>query len=278
MLMLSLVTEHSIGTSTSSSSRSIHFTSAINNVREKHHFICEYQSFCGFRLLAALKTTDTKPLQSPILSSTTDASRDDFLRASAGAGLMLLLSPGPALARGRATLEYSYDRYAPRIVAGGQFYANDFRKLVEKNDWAGIKSALQEPPKRSKEDKAKIDGGISERAAQAGQFSDSRVIVACDLFASAFSDNSISPKTKKMKEQVDILRQTVTEMNLVALEALGEVSSGGFFGIGAKKPTQAESAKKIRQLYIAGGNAWNKYIFTANEELPIQLKKLPYLS
>ena len=210
--------------------------------------------------------------------SSTELSRDAFLHTSlltaAGAAL---LAPSPALARGRATLEYSYDRYTPRIIAGGEFYGSDLRKAVEKGDWTGIKVALQEPPSRTKEDKAKIDGGISERAAQAGGFSESRVIVACDLFASAFSDNSISAKTKKMKEQVEVLRSTVSEMKLTAAQALGEAGGGGFFGLGAKKPSQAELAKKIRQLYVEGGNAYNKYIFLANEELPLQLNKLPYL-
>jgi hypothetical protein len=238
----------------------------------------------GVAVVSGFQPT-TKPLRSHStvdLSSPMDTSRAELLKASSSAAVAAwltgtLLLPGPVLARGRATLEYSYDRYVPRILAGGQFYGSEFRKLVEKSDWAGIKVALQEPPSRTREDKAKIDGGISERAAQAGEFSKSRVITACDLFASAFSDNSISPKTKKMKEQVDILGETVDGMNLVALQALGEVSSGGLFGIGGKKPTQAESAKKMRQLYTDGGNAFNKYVFIANEELPVQLKKLPYL-
>jgi hypothetical protein len=237
-----------------------------------------------FAIVCAAMVSGFQPTTKPhsYLSSPVDASREDFLRASSAAAVVAwltgsLLLPAPALARGRATLEYSYDRYVPRILAGGQFYGSEFRKLVEKSDWTGIKVALQEPPSRTKEDKAKIDGGISERAAQAGEFSSSRVIVACDLFASAFSDNSISPKTKKMKEQVEILRQTVEGMKFLALQQLGEVSSGGLFGIGGKKPTQAESAKKLRQLYVEGGNAYNKYVFIANEELPLQLNKLPYL-
>jgi len=211
----------------------------------------------------------------------TEQSRLDFLKTSSlmiGAGACTLIAnPSPSLARGRATLDQSYDRYTPRIIAGGEFYGGSFRKLIEKGDWAGIKNALAEPPKRSKEDKAKIDGGIAERAAQAGQFSDARVIVASDLFAAAFSDNSVSPKTKKMKAQVEVLREVVSEMLLTARQGLGEVGGGGFFGIGGKKPSQAELAKKIRELYIKGGNAYNQYIFAANEELPLEFKKLPYL-
>lgn len=211
------------------------------------------------------------------------ASRADFLSASAafalaGAGGGLLLDPTPASARGRATLEQSYDRYTPRIVAGGQFYSSELRNAVAKGDWKAIEAATSEPPPRSKEDKKKADGGIAERAAKAGGFSDARVLAACDLYAAAFSDNSVSPKTKAMKAEVEKMREVVTSMNQAARLALGEEKAGGgFFGMGAKQPTQAELAKKVRDLYGSGGNAYNQYIFQANEALPIQLKKLPYL-
>jgi hypothetical protein len=98
------------------------------------------------------------------------------------------------------------------------------------------------------------------------------------LFAASFSDNSISAKTKKMKTQTAILTEVVEEMNYTAKLALGEVKpSGGVFGIGAKPPSQSELTKKVRELYVTGGNAWNQYIYAANDELPVQLKKLPYL-
>jgi hypothetical protein len=130
----------------------------------------------------------------------------------------------------------------------------------------------------SKEDRAKADGGISERAAQAGQFSDSRVIVALDLFASQFSDNSISTKTKAMKKEVDELRVIVQNMDSLAKQALGEESSGGgFFGFGKKQLSKAEVSQKMKELYIAGGTAWNRYVFAANDGLPVTLSKLPYL-
>lgn len=186
----------------------------------------------------------------------------------------------PAVARGRATLEQAYERYSPRISAGGKFYAKDLRELISKNDWAGIKAATSDPPsQRDRSDLTKIDGGVSERAAKAGGFSDARVLVACDLYAGSFSDNSISLKTKSMKEKVEKLRSIVNEMNLIARQALGEGQSGGIlFGIGAKgKPSPADLQKNIRQLYVEGGNLWNEYIFAANDGLPVQLAKLSYL-
>lgn len=190
----------------------------------------------------------------------------------------LLLPFESADARGRATLEYSCDRYYPRIEAGGEFYANDLKRAIERNDWAAIKAATEEPPPKTKADKSKIDGGISERAAQAGGFSKARVIAAADLWAASFSDSSISTKTKRMKEQTAILTQVVDEMNTTAKIALGEMKpNGGIFGIGAKTPSQNELAKQMRELYIKGGNAWNQYVFLSNDDLPIQLKRLPYL-
>jgi hypothetical protein len=185
-----------------------------------------------------------------------------------------------AVARGRATLELAYERYSPRISAGGKFYANDLRELISKNDWKGIKAATSDPPpNRDRSDLTKVDGGVSERAAKVGGFSDARVLVACDLYAGSFSDNSISLKTKSMKEKVEKLRAIVTDMNLISRQALGEEQNGGLlFGIGAKvTPSPAELQKKIRQLYVEGGNIWNEYIFAANDGLPVQLAKLSYI-
>lgn len=57
-------------------------------------------------------------------------------------------------------------------------------------------------PQKSKEDKAKADGGFAERAASAGVFSDARVLTAMDLYAAAFSDRAESEKTRAMKKEV----------------------------------------------------------------------------
>lgn len=188
------------------------------------------------------------------------------------------VNPQSVSARGFATLKNSYDRYTPRIVSGGEFYKSDLKSIIAKNDWAGLKSATSDPPKKTKADRAKADGGIAERAALAGGFSDARVLVAADLYAAAFSDNSVSAKTKNMQEKVAVLRDIVKKMNFLAKEALGEEKeSGGLFGMGSKKPTEAEIAKSVRTLYVEGGNAYNEFIFAANEGLPVDIGQLPFL-
>ena len=218
--------------------------------------------------------------------SPAEANRADVLStlsraaaAVAAGSAATVLTPSPSFARGRATLEAAYDRYTPRIVSGGQFYAQDFKKMIEKNDFKAIIAATADPPKKTKADRAKIDGGVSERAAQAGGFSDARVLTAADLYAGAFSDNSISPKTKAMRKSVDKMREVMVGINAAARAASGEESGGGgLFGLGGKKASPKELAITIRKLYLEGGQAYNQYIFDANEELPLQLKKLPYLS
>lgn len=182
-----------------------------------------------------------------------------------------------AQARGRATLDQAYERYTPRIIAGGEFFSRDFRKLIEKNDWTGIKAATSDPPKKSKQDRSKIDGGVADRAALAGKFSDARVLVAADLFASTFSDNSISQKTKKMQDQVALMREALEGIKKGADEALGEGGGGGLLGFGGKKRSESEIAKDVRMFYGKIGSAYNQYIFDANDELPITLSKLPFL-
>ena len=81
-----------------------------------------------------------------------------------------------------------------------------------------------------------------------------------------------------MKKEVDQLRAVVNEMGSISRQALGEeIAGGGFFGMGAKKPTKSELSKRMKELYIIGGTSWNKYAYLANEGLPIQVLKLPYL-
>ncbi len=135
-----------------------------------------------------------------------------------------------------------------------------------------------DPPKRTKEDKAKADGGFTDRVAQAGGFSDARVLVAADLFAASFSDNSISSKTKNMQAQVAIVRDDIAKIQSAARIALGEEKAGGgFFGIGAKKPSPKELMLEIQKSYVEAGNAWNQYILYANDGLPVQYTRLPFL-
>jgi hypothetical protein len=104
------------------------------------------------------------------------------------------------------------------------------------------------------------------------------LFTTADLYASAFSSqNSLSPKTKKMKGAVEKLRETTKEMQAVARQGLGEDSGGGFFGFGAKKPSEAELKKKIRELYVEGGNAYNEYVLAANDELALKFDRFEYV-
>ena len=208
-----------------------------------------------------------------------ESSRKDFLSTSASviAGAVLVNSQ-PAYARGRATLEQAYDRYTPRIIDGGKFYKGELYGAISKGNWKAIQAATAEPPKKSKEDRALQDGGVAKRAALAGGFSNARVLSAMDLYAGTFSDSSITQKTKAMKAEVETLREVVDGMNKAAKIALGEESAGGgLFGIGSKKPSTSELSKQVQELYIKGGNAYNAYVFAANEGLPVQLTKLPFL-
>lgn len=207
--------------------------------------------------------------------------RGDFLSTAANAAITsaVLATPiQPACARGRATLELAYDKYTPRFIDGGNFYKGKLYGAIAKGDWKSIESFTAEPPKKSKEDRKLADGGNAKRAALAGQFSDARVLTAMDLFASTFSESSISPKTKAMKAEVEKLREVVQEMNKAARIAQGEdKSGGGLFGIGGKAPSQGDLAKELKDLYVKGGNAYNQYAYVANEGLPVQLNKIPFL-
>lgn len=195
-------------------------------------------------------------------------------------GGLVVTSTGPndvASARGRATLEVAYRKFTPRIVAGGEFYQKEMKQYVASANFEAIQNALREPPSRAKDDLRKPDSGVAERARQAGLFSNARVLAAADLYASAFSESSISAKTKKMQSAVAKLRSVVDEMEGICKQALGQEQSGGLFGIGAKKVDKNELSKRLRQLYVDGGNAYNEYVLAANTDLALQFDKLPYI-
>jgi hypothetical protein len=236
-------------------------------------------------LLLALTTATAFVQQAPPRVETTSLSvtsrKEFFQQAKAAASSMAVIAaitgtPEVASARGRATLEQAYRKYTPRILSGGAFYASEMKQFVAAANFAAIQNALREPPSRQKDDLKKPDSGVADRARLAGQFSDARVLTAADLYAAAFSESSISPKTKKMQAAVAKMRTVVEEMEDLCQQALGE-SSGGLFGIGAKKVDKTELAKRLRTLYVDGGNAYNEYILMANQDLALQFDKLPFI-
>jgi hypothetical protein len=212
--------------------------------------------------------------------SAVESSRSQFLKTLTASGVATaasLLFQEPAFARGRATLEQSYQRYSPRVISGGNFYGSELKNLVAKNDWEGIKNSLLEPPERTKKDLQKPDAGVAERARLAGGFSDARVLTAADLYAGAFSDSSVSAKTKKMQADIQKVRAAVQGMQGVAKQGLGE-ESGGLFGLGGKKLSEAELSKQMKEYYTAGGNAWNEYVLAANDGLALKFDRFPFIN
>ena len=232
--------------------------------------------------LSRLGTTSDEPTHLSATTTTSNSNgnvstRMEFMKTTLLAASVVAL-PHPAHARGRATLEQQYERYAPRIRAGSTFYATDLKKLVATADFAGIAAALAEPPSRQKTDLTQPDAGVAARARQAGQFSNARVLVAADLWAASFSESSISSKTKRMQEAVSRVREIVEEMQKVARLGSGEEKAGGLlFGLGAKKVDKNECAKKLRELYVQGGNAWNEFILASNDNLPLQFDRFDFV-
>jgi hypothetical protein len=235
----------------------------------------------GLFLISVVLARTAEAFQLPGASSA-PSSRADFVNTMLIAPSIAVVSSSminvqPALARGRPTLERAFERYLPRILAGREFYANDLRQIIAKSDWKALEIAVAEPPPRKKEDLQKPDSGVSERARLAGAVSESRFLGAADLFAGAFSDNSISPKTKKMQAAVSKMREIIEELQSIAKQGTGEEVVGGLFGIGGKKANPAELAKSARQLYVAGGNAFNEYVAAANQDLALKFDRLEFI-
>ena len=95
---------------------------------------------------------DDVEVMAAVDDSTNTATRADFLQhtmlAAGGITSALLVGEQPASARGRATLEFAYEKYVPRIIAGGDFYKSKMKGMIGSSDFSGIKNALAEPPKK----------------------------------------------------------------------------------------------------------------------------------
>ena len=82
------------------------------------------------------------------------------------------------------------------------------------------------------------------------------------MLAAAVSDSPTTAKTKKMQDEVVIMRETVQGINAAAREALGkDGASGGLFWFGPKKP-QTGLSKTARDLYVKGSGAYINFIFS----------------
>jgi hypothetical protein len=108
----------------------------------------------GTNKLKSLKATTTSDNEDDVPKC--QPTRADFVRQSAMIAAFAAVGAStfgvgvePAAARGRATLEFAYEKYTPRIEAGGVFYKNKLKTLIANNDFAGLKRALQEPPKKT---------------------------------------------------------------------------------------------------------------------------------
>ena len=239
-----------------------------------------------FVLPSCASFVSTQQCSGSIKPSATEirSTRQDFFHDAVkitATTVLVVTATGPndvASARGRATLEVAYRKFTPRIVAGGEFYRKEMKQFVATANFEAIQNAIREPPSRVKDDLRKPDSGVAERARQAGEFSNSRVLAAADLYASAFSESSISVKTRKMQTAVAKIRTVVDEMESICNQGLGKEESGGLFGIGAKKFDKNELSKRLRQLYVDGGNAYNEYVLAANTDLAMQFDKLPFIN
>lgn len=81
-----------------------------------------------------------------------------------------------------------------------------------------------------------------------------------------------------MKKDVEEIRAVINEMQSICKQALGEESAnGGFFGVGKKQASKKELSNRMKELYINGGTAWNRYAFAANAGIPKTVQQLPTL-
>lgn len=133
-----------------------------------------------------------------------------------------------------------------RLIRSRRYLKSDLPKKIEASDWAALKEDTAADLKKK--------GKVGPLYAGAS---------AMTLWAATYSETAITPTTKELDAQVEVLvnlRETLLD---VALKGTGEglKKTGGFFGIGGKQepaPSPAALKKEAMTALAAAKTAYNE--------------------
>jgi hypothetical protein len=160
----------------------------------------------------------------------------------------------------RAQMKRTYFRFVPKLITGLNYYKNDLKTAVEKEDWDTIKKFFEVyVSKYNANDPKQIDATDTYVNAQ--------LYRPMTVFAGSFAEKGTSPKQKSLMEQ-EILFETAMSQ----LEGTASVTKGtGFF---ASDVPASKDKKVARKAYEDGKKALNEYVKIVNNGLMLELNKI----
>lgn len=160
----------------------------------------------------------------------------------------------------RAQQKRTYFRFVPKLITGLNFYKNDLKAAVDKEDWATISKIFEVyVSKYNANDPNQVDATDT--------YVNVQLFRPMTVFAGSFAEKGSSPKQKQLMEQ-----EVLFETAMKKLEGCASKTPGsGFF---ASDVPASKDKKVARQAYEDGKNALNEYIKVVNTGLMLELNKI----
>ena len=198
-----------------------------------------------------------------MIKQITKAITSGLVATSFISGPMLLVTSSPPVAHAdiRAQQKRTYFRYIPKLVTGRDFYKNELKTAIDKEDWPVITKMFEEFVARRNPD----SGSVESMDTYVAEY----YYRPMTVFSGSFAERGSSEKTRQLLAQ-----KQAFETAMIALDSAVNDKKGGFFGGEVKAPTGAERKKLAAQAYADGKTALNEYIRIANEGLMRELNKI----
>ena len=222
-----------------------------------HSFQVGRHSGTGVSLKLTMKNDNS------MVNQITKAITSGLVATSFLSGPMLVVTSSPPVAHAdiRAQQKRTYFRYIPKLVTGRDFYKNELKTAIDKEDWAVVTKMFDEFVSRRNPD----SGAVESMDTYVAEY----FYRPMTVFSGSFAERGSSDKQRALLAQ-----EAAFEAAMTVLDNAVNDKKGGFFGGEVKAPTGAARKNLAVQAYADGKAALNEYIRIANEGLMRELNKI----
>ena len=162
----------------------------------------------------------------------------------------------------RAQQKKTYFRFVPKLIVGRDFYKNELKAAIDKEDWPVVQKVFEEYVTRTNKESGTVEATDT--------YVRQNLIRPMVVFSGSFAERGSSDKQRALVEQ-----EQKFEAAMASLDSSVNDKAGGFLGTGGSKaPTGAARKTQAQQAWADGKAALNSYISIANEGLMLELNKI----
>ena len=160
----------------------------------------------------------------------------------------------------RAQMKRTYFRFVPKLITGLNYYKNDLKTAVDKEDWAAINKFFEVYV-------SKYNANDPKQVDSTDTYVNAQLFRPMTVFAGSFAEKGTSPKQKALMEQ-----EVAFEAAMTQLQGCASVTKGsGFF---ASDIPASKDKKVAKKAYEDGKKALNEYLTIVNTGLMLELNKI----